>query len=242
MRRVAILGGYVDPFTVAHREIAKIAMDMFHIDKLYVIPSVDDYHRKGKTKLLTDEERIKCIEKMLWTLGSEYKEKWEVDTNEIDLKKICEFIDKPNPMTFEHDNIGIYEEIIHKRSFVHTLLDYILKNPNDVVGIVIGSDSLKNLTTWYKWQAVCKLSNYIYVVQGREGIDIPDDVKNIISPDRIRAFNLSKEEYNFISASKVRERYYGRKYVRKDDLLNVYMNDVFRLDNNQVNIYDLGWI
>ena len=243
-RVVALFGCTADPFTIAHRDICKKMMDLPHISKVVVIPTIVDYHREGKTKWLTDKERVKCINKMLWTLGSEYKDKWQVDTTELDLKETCEWIDTMSPCQENHIDIGLYEDIIPKRRFVHTLLDYCSRHPNDVVSIVLGSDSLKNLVTWYKWQAICKLANYIYVVQGRNGqeVEIPKRVEEIISSGGIRTIKLSKDEYNFVSASKVRECYLSRKYINIDDLLDVYINHVYKLDKNQVSIYDLGWI
>ena len=88
--RIAIFGLTGDPFTIAHRDICKQAMDTLKIDKLYVIPTVVDYHRKDKERWLTDLQRVYCIEKMLWTLGNEYREKYEIDTHELMLKSLCE--------------------------------------------------------------------------------------------------------------------------------------------------------
>ena len=45
---VAVFGLTGDPFTVAHRAICKRAMDELPIDKLYVIPTIVNYHRKDK--------------------------------------------------------------------------------------------------------------------------------------------------------------------------------------------------
>lgn len=237
---IAVFGLTGDPFTIAHRQICKQAMDKLPIDKLYVIPTIVDYHRKGKETWLNDGERLECMKGMLWSLGHDYLGKWEIDRHEIDLRCMCEFTDEDVKLGLgDQIENSLCSEIVAKRRFIHTLLD--LKTRIGMftqIMLILGTDSLKNLTTWHRWRDVCYNISSLVVINGRDGeqIDVPPEVREVIG-SRYCNLPMGKEELLKVSASKVRSEC-------KEDYLTVssYLKTVKDYDQGRISLKTLGWV
>ena len=231
MSRVAIFGGTFDPFTVAHRDICKQAMDKLDIDKLFVIPTVVDYHRKGKKRWLTDLQRLMCIDEMLWSLGSMYNDRYTIYAKELAMKSMCE------------NDPRLYREVIKTRRFIHTLLDFksSMVRTDEVfympdISLIIGSDELRAFMTWYRWDAVLENIDYLVVVNGRDGeqLRIPPPVE-IKMRGKVMQMELSDKSLYRISASKIRERMHGGGAEE-------YFRSVQELDAVRTTLEELGWV
>lgn len=243
MSRVAIFGGTFDPFTVAHRAICKAVMGQYGIYKLHVIPTVVDYHRAGKNRWLTDEERVTCIREMLWALGPDYEDRWEIDCHELQLKNLCYITD--NELC-----CALYEEIITKRRFIHTLIDFKTRQPTDTeIALVLGQDEAQNLPKWYRWKEVLFNVNDLFVIRGRDGDErnLPNEVIDFLSGDLSRTLNLHSLRMPYaaeileVSASKVRQAYMGNMKNDRDDELHAYLSDVRRFDYEHKFPSAFGW-
>lgn len=229
--RIAIFGLTGDPFTIAHRDICKQAMDTLQIDKLYIIPTVVDYHRKGKERWLTDLQRVYCMEKMLWTLGNEYREKYEIDTHELMLKSMCV------------NDTALYDEMIKHRRFIHTLFDFKARmaKMNDVLEppeiiLIIGSDELKMFPSWHRWELILDNINYLVVVNGRDGEDVTiPSLIDIKMRGRIMTMELSANYLYNVSASAIRHWY-------RNDSLDDYLYDVKQIDSGELDWITVPWI
>lgn len=235
MSRVAIFGGTFDPFTVAHRAICKAVMGQYGIDKLFVIPTVVEYHRKGKERWLTDDERVVCIREMLWTLGPDYEGRWEIDWHELHLKRLCDFTD--NEL-----RDGLYDEIISNRRFIHTLLDFKTRQDTDTeIALVLGQDEVQNLPNWYRWKDVLFNVDIVYAVTGRDGDSrqLPSEIVELC--ENIRTIQLPYSELLKVSASKVRQAYMGKMEYDRDDELHAYLSDVRRFDHDHKFPSAFGW-
>ena len=229
--RIAIFGLTGDPFTIAHRDICKQAIDTLQLHKLYVIPTVVDYHRKGKERWLTDLQKVFCMEKMLLTLGSSYVGRYEIDTHELMLKSMCE------------NDVALFNEVIKPRRFIHTLLDFKARQEkiNDVLApqeivLIIGSDELRMFQSWHRWDAVLSNINSLVVVNGRDGeessIPIPIDVK---MRGKIMTMYLSNRYLCGVSATAVREFYRNKG-------LDEYIADVKKIDSGAIDWTEVPWI
>ena len=235
MSRVAIFGGTFDPFTVAHRAICKAVMGQYGIDKLYVIPTVVEYHRKGKERWLSDEERMECIREMLWSLGPEYEGRWEIDWHELHLKRLCDFTD--NEL-----RDGLYDEIISNRRFIHTLLDFKTRHTTDTeIALVLGQDEAQNLPNWYRWKDVLINVDIVYAVAGREGDkrQLPSEIVELC--ENIRTIQLPYSELLRVSASKVRQAYMGKMENGRGDEFHAYLSDIRRFDHDHKLPSAFGW-
>ena len=233
MNRIGIFGLTGDPFTIAHRDICKQAMDNLDIDKLYIIPTVVNYHRKGKELWLTDLQKVYCMENMLWHLGSRYNGEYEIDTHELILKNLC------------NNDQSLYTEIIKPRRFIHTLLDFKsrMANKNDVDGgykitLILGSDELRIFQSWHRWDAIINNIDSLAIVDGRNGemVDVSAPVQ-IKLRGKVQHLSLSTEWMYRISASKIRDRY---RDVRCG--FSEYLKDLKEYDYERATPQELGWL
>lgn len=238
-KRVAIFGGTFDPFTVAHRAICKQAMDEIPIDKLYVIPTVVSYHREGKDRWLCDADRVKVIRHMLWSLGEQYIGKWDVDTDELELKALCEKSDEQNNRGRDD---RLYDSIIEPRRFVHTLLDFKTRLGQDTkIDLILGTDSARNFNTWYHWGDVAANVSAFVIVQGRDGKEVktmPFEVaRKLHRKSGVPSCCMDiPEEFQDISASKIR-KLIKHGYYTVDD----YLAELKSFDNGEKSLKRLGW-
>ena len=231
---VAVFGCTADPFTVAHRDICMRSMDELSIDKLYVIPTVVDYHREGKKRWLSDTDRVYCIKHMLMSLGPKYLGKWEIYEREINLKAVCRYRDE---LRSGRPMVLLSDLIIKPRRFLHTLLD--LKAEVGVatrVLLILGSDSVRDFRKWYQWREVGKLASGIVMIEDREGEKFnPQGIAKAINR-RITPMELSCSEYKYVSASNVRSQY--ADWGNLDD----YIGDMILFDSGRKSLEELGWI
>lgn len=165
MKRYALFGGTFDPFTPGHRAIVKALLaknnrDSTRLyDKVWIAPTVVNYYRKDKEPWLSDAERCEVIREMLSDIT--YDADWKLFDKDIQMKSL-------------YVNEDAKKEFAETRRFLDTLIDFkaTVCQPDDVVDVVIGSDSLWNFRTWYKWEEILRQAN-IVVVPGRDGIDLP---------------------------------------------------------------------
>ena len=196
------------------------------IHKLYVIPTFVDYHRQGKVKCLDDFERLMCMKHMLWSLGSEYLGKWEIDEHEIDLKGLCS------------DNHNLYEDVILPRRFIHTLLDFRCRVGIDyLTTIILGTDEAANFKNWYRYKDVLTNIDSMCIIDGREG-----DGCDVIHRMKVEGVDvipliLQDKELCKVSASKVRATFEDGRYDHK-----LYCDQVAAYDRGEKSLSELGWI
>lgn len=224
--RVAIFGLTGDPFTIAHRDICKQAMDTLDIDRLYVIPTVVDYHRKSKSRWLNDIERVECMMRLLQSIGPDYVGRYFVDTNELSLKTLCK------------GKASLYDEVIKRRRFIHTLLDFKVHHCDTLpeIFLIIGADELQKFPSWHLWDCVLDNITYLAVVNGRDGkeVSVPALVKAKME-GRMKNLDLSKSYLYNVSATAIRHWY-------RNDSLAEYLEDVRKLDSGEMDWLACPWI
>ena len=190
MSSYAIYGGTFDPFTEAHKAICEQLLEQRLVDKVLIVPTVVDYHRKGKVRWLTDRERIDVIKRMI--NHSKQKERIIIDEREINLKEQCACSEE------------LTKTFIGNRRYVHTLLDIVRGHCSyDEFYTVVGEDSYNAIKTWYDYKTILKYSKLI-VVKGRAGVN-PTDQK--IDCDEIRI----DKRYADVSSTKIRAEYGDRE-------------------------------
>lgn len=218
--RIGIFGGTFSPFTVAHRAIVKTFIDELRLDELYIIPTIVNYHRAGKSDPLLETDKVEIIERIVDTLPSFYRRRIFIDKSELAYRDLC------RGMSDE-----AWTALVEGRRFLHTLLDFNVRHgiDKDVSRpyVCIGTDSFEHLDQWYMNTEIVKICNLV-VVQGREG----KVVKRPEIPYRAIRINL---EYEKVSASKIREKMICRSWCH-------YFGDVKRLDEGKTTLADLGWI
>ena len=231
--RIAIFGLTGDPFTIAHRDICKQAIDTLRLQKLYVIPTVVEYHRKGKERWLTDHQRLTCAEEMLWTLGPRYGKKIELDDSELRLKSLC------------MANTPLDEEVVKRRRFIHTLLDFKVRHNVDgdtLLYMIIGQDELYRFDTWYEWEFILDNIDSLAVIGRNQDaeIDVPSRIFDKIHDNdkmhgHVEKLSLSKSYLYGVSASAVRD------YHQKGSL-DDYLDYVDMVDLGEIDWKTVPWI
>jgi nicotinic acid mononucleotide adenylyltransferase/ADP-ribose pyrophosphatase YjhB (NUDIX family) len=215
MKRYAIFGGTFDPFTIAHRAIVKGALDLkdFNgkpfIDKLFVAPTIVDYHRVGKKPWLNDDQKLEVINAILNDL--EYGIDWELWLDDFRLKKLCK-------------TDAAKREFVDKHRFINTLLSFkaaMCHNPDDEVYVIIGSDSFFNFKQWYMHNKILEQAKLI-VVPGRYKDDEDRIAKMDIPFSRIIRID---ESLNDMSGSAMRCKYEAMSFS-KLDAFKFYMKEV----------------
>ena len=194
--KVGIFGGTFDPFTVAHMEIVKSALDHNLVDEVHIIPSVVDYYREDKDKWILYNQRYYIISRFVEHFKTSYKYNNRIYIND-----------------FEYDfarNNAPY--IVNKRRFIDTLNQFIynfdLKDDDVEYYTIIGTDSYKNFKTWSNWEEILKLSKLI-VVNGRNGefVETYEDVPKIDLEINHKFLNVSSTEIRSLYKNTEIEQY-----------------------------------
>lgn len=198
--KIAVFGGSFDPFTIAHFAIVKTVLHaMPDLDKLIILPSIVNYHRDGKKPWLRYLERIAPINQFLEFV---HDDRVVLDLHEYDFYK----------ESMEKD-----PEAIRNRRYVHMLRSvcsrYLGPNkevlgPNKEVFTIIGSDSLDNFKTWYRYEDILDISSLI-VVNGRDGkgSDIPADLSEHVKCVCQIKGTLNVNQLENVSATIIRDTY-----------------------------------
>lgn len=223
MKRYAIFGGTFDPFTPAHQAIVNAVLGMKtkfgsnYINKLFVAPTIVNYHRPGKKPWLNSKDKVALICKALEDVPGERWDIWDYDLRKMELMKTAEGIN--------HLDAG------HR--FIDTLLEFKLHvmEKGDEVYIVLGTDSYNDFSKWSCYTDILELAKLI-VITGRDhkalkGTTLYGETGRCQIP----------EEFAEMSATAFREKYeklengyaaYVRDYFEKKDevLLHTPIFDV----------------
>lgn len=132
-----ILGGSFDPVHNAHLQMADTALKEFCLDKIVFIPAFIPPH---KLKLIASEkDRYNMLFDVI-----KYNKQYEIDTYEIDSKKVI---------------------------YSYQMLDYLKgKHSTDSIKMIIGADSFNNLSAWKNIEYIVK--NFGFIVFSRPNIKI----------------------------------------------------------------------
>lgn len=221
---VCVFGLTADPMTVAHREMCRMVMDRLNPSQLYVIPTIVNYHRKGKYYWLSGDDRVNSCSAMLSTLGYGYRHKWRLLGDEIRLKQLCR----------RECSKALNEEVVSNRRFVHTLLDFIVHHePIKDIVLVLGTDSYQHFTSWHRYKDILSLISGIVVFQGRDGYASHSPIEESV---KVWHFDMP-EELAKVSASKVREC-----YTAALGSLDDYLKDIREYDLGHTTLKKLGWV
>lgn len=197
--RIGIFGGSFDPLTVGHIAIIRKVIASGLVDKLLVVPTIVDYHRPGKTRWMEDGMKVSFIKNMLCACGG-FANKVEIDISELNYRQ-------------NHS-----PEVSAERRFFHTVYDlnWTLNNEFKDVELytVVGTDSLANFKTWYRWEDVLKVTKLIGI-RGREGVMPTNE-------ELCTAMLAIDKRYADISASAIREKFSDGKLC-DDETMRTYM-------------------
>lgn len=198
--RIGVFGGSFDPLTVGHIAIIRKVIDSDLVDKLLVVPTIVDYHRPGKTRWMEDGMKVSFIKNVLCACGG-FANKVEIDISELNYRQ------------------NHCQEVSAERRYFHTVYDLKWTLDNEFKDVelytVVGTDSLANFKTWYRWEDVLKVTKLIGIL-GREDVKPANEelCTDVLAID---------PKYANISASAIRERFSEGKPC-DDDAMMKYMD------------------
>ena len=197
--RIGIFGGSFDPLTVGHIAIIRKVIASGLVDKLLIVPTIVDYHRPGKTRWMDDGMKVSFIKNILCACGW-FDNKVEIDILELNYRQ-------------NHS-----PEVSAERRFFHTVYDlkWILDNAFKNIDLytVVGTDSLANFKTWYRWEDILNVTKLIGI-RGREGVTPENE-------ELCTAMLAIDKKYADISASSIREKFSDGK-ICDDETMRKYM-------------------
>lgn len=193
--RIGIFGCSADPFTLAHREIVKQAIEQKLVDGVVIVPTIVDYHRGDKLPWLSSTEKINVIKAL--THDIQYVVIDETELNRKDLIQLSSELE---------------EHAVKSWRFIDTLLRIKLENMRfgldkvRQIYPIIGGDSLDNFKTWFAWKDILKQSAGIIAVErDYEPIDAKEFIHNNSDFNgKLKTMTISKD-FAEMSASDARE-------------------------------------
>ena len=200
--KIGIYGGSFDPFTLAHREIVKEALEQKLIDKVIIAPTIVDYHRGDKLPWLSSREKFAIIRALTEDLHPVF-----IDKTELNRKDMIQL----SPELEEH--------AVKSWRFIDTLLRIKLEFMNVWERTekelefypIIGGDSLDNFKAWFAWKDILKQSAGLIAVERNNK---PINVKKLVAetPEFDGKLKVMKIYDGFAEMSASDERESWRKH------------------------------
>lgn len=193
--RIGIFGCTADPFTLAHREIVKQAIEKKLVDGIIIVPTIVDYHRGDKLPWLSSTEKIDVIKALTHDIPHV-----AIDETELNRKDLIQLSSE------------LQEHAVKSWRFIDTLLRIKLENMKFGLDKVrqlypiIGGDSLANFKTWFAWKDILKQSDGIIAVErDYEPIDSKEFIcNNSEFNGKLETMSISKD-FAEMSASDARK-------------------------------------
>ena len=202
--KIGIFGCSADPFTLAHREIVKQAIEQKLVDSVVIVPTIVDYHRGDKLPWLSSTEKINVIRALTHDIPHVV-----IDETELNRKDLIQLSSE------------LEEHAVKSWRFIDTLLRIKLENMRFGLDKVrqlypiIGGDSLDNFKTWFAWKDILKQSaGLIAIERDNKLIDAKEFMRNNSEFNgKLKTMSISKD-FAEMSASDARETW--RKHSATD--------------------------
>ena len=210
MSKIGLFGCTADPFTLAHREIVKQALEQGLVDTVWICPTIVTWHRSNYVPWLNDEDKINVIYKM--TEGMQAY----VYQDDLRLRSICK------------GNKILEDRFVHNHRFIDTLVDFKSSYPSDDdrFYVIIGSDEYENFESWYAYDSILKQCTGLIVVtdqdgNGRNGKPIAKKEDPLFKNVK---FLKIDNRFNDVSATAMRNKYTSSAYYI-EEMLNIINGD-----------------
>lgn len=141
MSRIGILGGSFNPPHKAHREIARIAMDSYNLDTLYVMPTSRSPF-KTNDEYVDDNHRMRMVRLMITGMKDD-----RVKLSDMEIKK------GGINYTFE------------------TLQEFQKEHQGDSLFFIMGADSLETFDKWINPEIITEYATILVAPRGDMDID-----------------------------------------------------------------------
>jgi len=167
--KIALYLGSFNPFHNGHLEVVKTALNDFKMDKVVIVPTMQNPWKKEK--VLDIDKRIEIIIKSICDYMFE-KGDPDFDYENPDLKFCKWFLE-----TLSNIRVSEIEKELIPPYYSYATL-HALKNKycNDEIFVLCGEDTIKDIPNWMNGEAIIQNYNFLIV----------DRPKNSISSTKIR--------------------------------------------------------
>ena len=179
---MAKIGIFGGTFDPFHQGHLKIAVEAAKkLDKVIIVPTICDYYRPDSRKLFTFDEKVAIITKM-------------ISNAPMNITVDCLEKDKDS-----------------KWRTINTVQYFKEKYPNDELYLIIGEDSYKNFTTWFRYEDILLMATLMVVQRGNNS---KDDVEKDVPCEEL----YIGKDFLESSSSKVRNKLIS-------ELIEMYLDD-----------------
>ena len=199
MAKIGIFGGTFDPFTLAHREIAKQAIVQLNLDLIYICPTIVTWHRKEYVPWLDGRQKVEVIKRMCED-DSLLECKARICEDDLKLQEMCK------------GNAKLEEHCLKDYRFIDTLLKVKSKcQADDELYVIIGPDEFSIFEKWYAYESILKMVKKLVVVtdehgNGRNGKPVAAKDSNYAFYGKVIALPIDSK-FMKMSASKCRKEF-----------------------------------
>lgn len=171
--KIALYLGSFNPFHNGHLEVVKTALNDFKMDKVIIVPTMQNPWKKEK--ILDIDSRIRIIRLSLF--------------NTIRGLNFIDSLNYKNP----YISIDLIEKELIPPYYSYATL-HALKNKycNDEIFILCGEDTIKDIPNWMNGEAIIKDYDFLIVDRPKDSIS-SSEIRNIVKNHTENADELLKE-------------------------------------------------
>ena len=156
---IGILGGSFDPVHVGHLALGRAAAEAFGIDRLIVIPTGNSWQKAGTTRAQTPAaHRLAMMRLALRPLAEARAQgcEWTVDDLEV----------RRSGPSYTIDTL---QALRHQ------------SGPEAALILILGSDQMRNLDTWHRWQELLDFAHIAATQRERVPLaGLPEPVDRLV--------------------------------------------------------------
>ena len=206
-RRYVLFGGTFDPWTPAHEEIVRMALEKYPDHHIVIIPTSVTWHRKGKTKLYTLDERVAIIRRRIELNG------WDRDDAST----------RRHQVAVLDDEIRFAKRYPYvERGFIDTLSLFASnaesRSESFDIKFIVGSDEWRIFDKWKSHEDVLRIASPVVVL--RKGDKPPEDIQ---TPEGILEID---GKFADVSATEIRKLVAPESYYRYCEDPRVWTEDL----------------
>ena len=196
--KIALYLGSFNPFHNGHLEVVKAALNDFKMDKVIIVPTMQNPWKKEK--VLDIDKRINIIYKTIYQVmtSEQQNEPYEDEDRELNFNKwYVNTLSNLRVSDIEKELIPPY----YSYATLHALKNKYCKHE---VFILCGEDTIKDIPDWMNGEAIIQDYNFL----------VCDRPENAISSTKIRELIKNEEDIsNYVNVNVINliKKYYENK-------------------------------
>jgi len=201
MNKIVVLGGTFNPITKAHAHILKSAAKKVKATKMILVPTADSFITSWKNY-----------------------SKESILAPDIRLECMDAFVKRNKNVT-----LSLLEYSGETSKTFDTLNALALENPDSEIYFVCGSEKLKELHTWYKFDELLYKYKFVIVERNNDNImDLFNENRELSKYKNSFIFLKQNNRYESVSSTKLREAINKKEYKNIEDYTFKYVLSILK--------------